>query len=175
MFLQIKPLLCAKTHCIEHPWHKPATPKTMQNRARPEYPEDRMMLTRRTESGRAQDGHAQDVLSILRVINNDRTRIRRSATVLSRCSVSTKQLHLSWGRVAPPRHSSSLPGRSSPLPPCRCAPQSSRQAPILPLLRCCYWQCLLRRRLPPPVFVSSGTFCIAVPPRKPKGVGSPKD
>ena len=88
-----------------------------------------MMLTRRTQSGRAQDGHAQDVLSILRVINNDRTRIRRSATVLSRCSMSTEQLHLSWGRVAPPRHSSSLPPPLSLL--VVVPPQSSRQAPIL--------------------------------------------
>ena len=46
MFLQTKPLLGTKTHCIEHPWCKPATQKTMQNRARPEYPEDRMMLNR---------------------------------------------------------------------------------------------------------------------------------
>ena len=34
MFLQIKPLLCTKTHCIQHSWHKPATPKTTQKQGK---------------------------------------------------------------------------------------------------------------------------------------------
>ena len=166
MFLQIKPLLCTKTHCIQHSWHKPATPKTMQKQGKAGVP-------RRQNDAKPQVG--------------PRTGTRRMFCPFCESLITTGRgydgLLLSSQDVQCQLNSSISPGvaqlhlvialRCQDNPPISLLVveplQSSRQVP-----RYCYWQCLLRR-LSPPVFVSSGTFCIAVPPRKPKGVGSPKD